>query len=97
MAACTQCYMFKLLKQKPLSLSSLPPSYLLDHGSHSAGDGVQVVGAEVDLRQRGEVTEHRGELAQVVVGQVEAPQAAEPGGGETREGGDIGEEEMNVG
>ena len=71
------------MKHKPLSLSlrASRPSYLLDHGSHSPGDRVQVVGAEVDLCQRREVTEHWGELAQVVVGQVEAPQAAEPGWG----------------
>lgn len=53
--------------------------YLLGHGSHRAGDTGQVITAEVDLRQRGDVTDGWGELTEVIVGQVEAPQTRKSG------------------
>lgn len=55
------------------------PCYLLGHGSHRAGNRGQVVTAEVHLHQGGDVTDGQGELAKVVVGQVEAPQTRKPG------------------
>ena len=51
---------------------------LLGHGAHGVGDRGQVVAAEVHLRQRADVTDGEGEVAQVVVGQVEAAQTREP-------------------
>lgn len=47
--------------------------YLLGHGTHRAGDRGQVVTAEVDLCQSGYVADSQGELAKVVVGEIEAP------------------------
>lgn len=49
--------------------------YSLGHGAHGGGHRQQVVAAEVDLCQRGNVADGQRELAEVVVGQVEAPQA----------------------
>lgn len=57
-----------------------PPAHnSLRHRSHGAREGEQVVAAQVDLRQRGNVTNGQRKLAEVVVRQVEAPQAREPG------------------
>jgi len=52
---------------------------LLGHGAHRAGDRGQVVTAEVDLCQGGDVTDGLRELIEMVVGQVEAPQTRKPG------------------
>lgn len=47
---------------------------LLGHGPHGARDRHQVVAAEVDFCERGNVADGQWELTEVVVGQVEAPQ-----------------------
>lgn len=60
------------------------PLYSLGHCAHGAGHRQQVVAAEVDLCQRGNVADGQRELAEVIVGQVEAPQAGKSESG--REG-----------
>lgn len=59
----------------------LTPSFynLLCHSSHRTWDGDQVVAAKVDFCQCGNVTNGQRKLTEVVVRQVEAPQARKPG------------------
>lgn len=69
--------------QLRILFSSLPltPSFynLLCHSSHRTWDGHQVVAAKVDFCQCGNVTNGQRKLTEVVVGQIEAPQARKPG------------------
>lgn len=51
---------------------------LLCHSAHRTWDADQVVAAKVDLCQCGNVTNGQRKLTEVIVGQVEAPQARKP-------------------
>lgn len=57
-----------------VQLAIISSCYLLGHSSYRARDRGQVVTAEVDFCQGGDITDGKRELTEMIVGQVEAPQ-----------------------